>query len=62
MSDTSSTSSSILDSYMYGCISSCESNASENEDENNDSFKNITIEDNDKLTSKIDLDVSKMLQ
>lgn len=45
---------------MYGCISSCESNASEGE--NNDIFKNITIEDNNKSTSKSDLDVSKMLQ
>jgi len=58
LSDTSST----LDTYEYECISSCESNASENEGENNDIFKNITIEDNDKSTSKSDLDISKMLQ
>lgn len=61
MSDTSSICS-ILDTYMYGCISSCESNASENEDENNDIFKNITIEDNDKSSSKSDLDVRNMFQ
>lgn len=57
MSDTSSTCS-VLDTYMYGCISSCESNASEDEGENNDIFKNIAIEVNDKSTSKSDLDVS----
>lgn len=57
MSDTSSTCS-VLDTYMYGCISSCESNASEDEDENIDIFKNIAIEVNNKSTSKSDLDVS----